>query len=264
MGSACTCNRLTKTIRFDVKTGEGMPVEGTVKNRSAVCLICEAISTLPCIRAEAQVGRMGSIPLVIVAEGQRRRIYVPFNAEHEKIAHSAQPKWKPDEKVTFPSHDVDCLPIYGMYTWGDAFTPRQLVALSTFSDLISEVKERVHTNAVVVGLSVDGIPLNEEGKDATAYADAVATYLALAVSKSADYWSSLCIWRSDPKNLGVEHVFTRQAIQMVWDYAEANPFSESSGNWLNNVAWIAKSVENAADGIASKVTQRDALQRSTD
>ena len=101
------------------------------------------------------------------------------------------------------------------------FTDRQLLALATFADMVSEARTRVIRDS--------------DGSDE--YADAVALFLGLLVSKSADYWSNLCVWRSDPKNLGIGHVFSRQALSMAWDFAEGNPFSTSSGSWGSSQRW---------------------------
>ena len=110
---------------------------------------------------------------------------------------------------------------------GDAFTPRQLVALTTLSDLVEETRERIRQDAVVVGIADDGTPLRDGGTGATAYAAAVGVHLAFAVDKSAVYWNSFCPWLNQPKNEIVGNSFGRQALQMVWDYAEANPLCDS-------------------------------------
>ncbi len=144
-------DKTNKTVRFEVRIGEGEAPDGTMKNRAARCLTCEGQAQLPYIRDEAQAGRMSEMPLAIVAEGKRGRVYFPPDPEHESIARSANPTWKPDQLVTTPCHDVDRLPMYGMYTWGDAFTPRQLVALTTFSDLVGEARERVLQDAKAAG-----------------------------------------------------------------------------------------------------------------
>ncbi|HEX6551402.1 MAG TPA: hypothetical protein VF026_01465, partial [Ktedonobacteraceae bacterium] len=130
-------------IRFQVRTGKGQPQGGTVNRQGAHCIACKTTIPLNYIRTEAQAGQMQVAPLAIVVEGQKSRVYLASSSEHEKVAHNAKPTWKPEELVTTPSHDVDRLPMYGMYTWGDAFTPRQLVALTTFSDLVQEAREKV-------------------------------------------------------------------------------------------------------------------------
>jgi len=234
-------NSTNKRISFRVKTGEGTPPEGTFKNRAASCLVCKSISNLPYIRSEAQAGRMKTILVAIVGEGQRGRIYLPPDDEQEELALGAIPNWKPEERVTTPSHDVDRLPMYGMYTWGDAFTQRQLLALTTFTDVIKLTREKVIQDAIAFGLKDDRLSLTEGGNEATAYADAVATYLAFAIDKNADWCSSICTWI--PSIEGVKQTFARQALPMTWDFAETNPFSNSTGNFVNHLEWVAKMIE---------------------
>jgi putative DNA methylase len=179
--------------------------------------------------------------IAIVAEGDRGRVYVEPTAEHEAMARKTKPAWKPD--VEFFQQALGFrVGNYGMTKWSDLFTDRQLVALTTFSDLVGEVRDRARRDAVAAGLPDDTTPLSDGGAGASAYAEAVAVYLAFGVSKSADYWSNLCTWRSDPKNLGVGHVFARQAISMTWDFAEGNPLSNSSGNFSVSLDWIARVV----------------------
>lgn len=142
-------------------------------------------------------------------------------------------------------------PLYGLTTFGDVFTNRQLVALTTFSDLVTEARERVQQDALAAGLPDDPSGLEEGGTGARAYADAVAVYLGMIVSKSADYWSSLCSWHNSGEK--VRNTFGRQAIPMVWDYADTNPFSDSSGNWMAMVNWLSGALETLPgrpDGLA--------------
>ena len=145
-----------------------------------------------------------------------------------------------------------------MTTFADLFTDRQLVALTTFSDLVGEVRQRIHLDAVAAGMPDDGVPLREGGTRATAYAEAVGVYLACGISRSADFWSNLCIWANQPKNELVTHLFGRQAIPMAWDYAEASPFSNSGGIFEKNLSFIAKTVVNLTGTISGYVDQVDA------
>ena len=175
-------DREAKEVRFEVKTGEGLPIDGTVNSRAATCLICSTVTPLHYVRAEAQQGRMEATSLAIVAKVGRGRKYLSPNEQHEQIARSAKPEWKPEEKVTTLSHDVDRLPMYGMSSWGDAFTARQLVALTTLTDQVAEARQRALQDALAAGLPEEGTPLEKGGIGAQAYADAVATYLAEARS----------------------------------------------------------------------------------
>src|SRR5260370_41518579 len=122
----------------------------------------------------------------------------------------------------------------------DLFPPRQLVALTTFCDLVQEAREKVLADTQQAGMSVDGISLNDSGIGANAYADAVATYLAIALDKGADYWSTICSWHAGRDT--IRNTFARQAIPMIWDFAEANPFTDSTGNFHRAVDWVAEGI----------------------
>jgi len=247
-------DREAKTVRFGVRSGAGKPPEGTVKNRSVTCLVCGLVTALPYVRSEAQAGRMGRQPLAIVADGHKGRAYVAPNGEHERVARSATPPWRPEETVTAPSHDVDRLPMYGMPTWGDAFTPRQLVALTTLSDLVGVARQQVLRDAGAAGLSDDGASAWDSEATAAGYADALATYLAFGISKGTNLWSSIAGWMSDRGAL--RETFARQAIPMTWDYAEANPFSESGGNYsmfIDRIADVIAALPAEPPGTAKQV-----------
>ncbi|MBK7015118.1 MAG: DUF1156 domain-containing protein [Sulfuritalea sp.] len=255
------------SYRFSVKVGKPQDAEGaklgtTAGKRAAFkCLMSCVPVTYDHIREEGKAGRMGAKLMAIVAEGDRGRVYLAPTLEMEAIALTAQPTWRPETTLPVNPRDFKT-PNYGLITFADLFTPRQLVALTTFSDLVAEARERVKADAIAAGLPDDGLALAKVGAGATAYADAVAAYLGFGVSKSADYWSSICTWRSDPKNLGVGHVFSRQAVPMAWDYAEGNPFSASSGNYLVSLDWIVR-VINCLPGVASGfVQQADAQSQS--
>ena len=243
-------------VRFEVRAGIGKPREGTVNRRGATCLCCGTSAPLPYVRLEAQSGRMERIPLATVVHGPAGRIYFPPDPEHEKTARSARPQWKPEEKVTTPSHDVDRLPMYGMYTWGDAFTPRQLVALTTFSDLVGEARERVRRDAVAGGLPDDYMSLEANGRGATAYADSVAVYLTFAVDKMTTTNCTLCTWQTEPTRLVA--AFGRQALQMVWDYAEANSFGDAAGDYRLGIGSLTEVLDRLSPGKRGQVLQLDA------
>src|SRR5258708_17835259 len=183
---------------------------------------------------------MNSQLMAIVAEGQRGRVYLSPNQEHVFIAAQAKPSGVPETDL--PEQAIGFrVQLYGMKKHRDLFTPRQLVALTIFSDLAQEAREKVLKDASVASLPVDGVSLNDGGTEANAYADAVATYLAIMVDRCADYWSSLCSWHTTGEK--VSHTFTRQAIPIVWDFTEANPLSRSSGNFQGAINWVADVIE---------------------
>ena len=234
--------------RFSVKVGKPQNAEATKNGTSAGkraafrCMMSGVPLPYDYIRKEGQAGRMGERMMAIVAEGQRGRVYLAPTQEMEEIALTAEPSWKPETLLPDNGRDFKT-PNYGLVTFGDLFTARQLVALNTFSDLVQEARERVTADALAAGRSDDGVPLREGGVGGGAYADSVGTFLGFGSSKSADYWSNICTWRSDPKNLGVGHVFARQAIPMTWDFAEGNPLSSSSGNFLVSLDWITRCID---------------------
>ena len=247
--------------RFTVKMGtppESIHAGTTAGKRAAfICLLSKSPIDYNHIRTEGKAGRMGQRLMAIVAEGVRGRIYLSPTPEQIAIAESAKPDWSPEMELPNNPRDFKT-PNYGLTKFGDLFTPRQLVALTTFSDLVLEAIAKVRADAVAAGMTDDGIGLDQVGAGATAYAQAVGVYLGFGLAKSSDYWSSICTWRSDPKNLGIGHVFSRQAVPMVWDFAEGNPLSDSSGNWLVSLDWITRAIEMFAATSVGRATQSDA------
>ena len=149
-------------------------------------------------------------------------------------------------------------PLYGMTTYGDLFTPRQLVALTTFSDLVTEAQARIRRDAIAAGVPDDDRPLCDGGTGATAYAEAVGVYLGLSVSRQANRSSNLNFW--DPLGAKIQQVFARQALPMVWDFVESNPFSDSSGSFVGQVRYLSKVVSLSPRGVRSATAaQHDAM-----
>jgi putative DNA methylase len=205
------------------------------------------------IKAEGKAGRMGARLMAIVAEGERGRVYLPPTPEHEAAAKKAKPEWKPDGAFVEDARAFTPF-IYGLGEWQKLFTDRQLVALSSFSEIIADVSKRARKDAIAAGFA-DGERL-EKGDGATAYAEAVATYMALAVDKSADYWSTICSWHSS-KEL-IRNTFGRNALAMVWDYAETNPFSSSAGNASSGIEWSEKALKLLPANKVGLAAQGDA------
>ena len=224
-------------IRFEVKTGKGKAPEGTVNRKGATCIACGSPVPFDHVRSEGKAGRMDAQLMAIVAEGKNGRIYLSPNEEHKEIAASAQPEWKPDADLPHNPRDFKT-PNYGMKTFADLFTPRQLVAITTFSDLVSEAREKIKADAVAAGMADDGLPLNDGGTGATAYADAVATYLGAGVSKLTDYNCNLVTWSQSRDQAA--HAFTKQALPMTWDYTEVCPFAGAAGDLQVTLRGIAE------------------------
>jgi len=241
--------------RFKIRKGFGRARRGTVNRRGATCLCCNAPVPFDHIRSEGRSGRIGQRLMAIVAEGHNARFHLFASKEHEAIAMNAKPNWMPETNL--PGQALGFrVQLYGMTKHANLFTSRQLVALTTFSDLIKDVHRQICKDAVRAVMPDDRKGLSKGGNGATAYADALAIYLAFAVDRGADYWSSLAIWAGD----FIAHTFGRQTLSMIWDFAEANPFSSSTGNWLGAVDWIARVVDKIPCGIPSNIRQHDAAK----
>ncbi len=225
-----------KRVRFEISGPNGVPREGTVSRTGAVCLLCNTPVPLSYIRAEGKAGRMGAQLMAIAAEGKRQRYYLPPDEEHEKTAGVPRPDDVPDAEIPHNPRYLTA-PNYGMCTWADLFTNRQLTALVAFTDLVHEARERV---------IADGGEPN--------YADAVAIYLSFALSKIADNSSSLCVWMYMPSKEGTAHTFARAAIPMVWDYAEGNPFRTGPCDFAESCVWISRVLDDLP-GPGSRISR---------
>lgn len=219
------------------------------------CLLSNVPITYDYIRQEGRAGRLGTRMMAIVAEGDRERVYLNPTQEMEKVARSAKPDWRPEMELPNNPRDFKT-PNYGLTTFGDLFTERQLVALTTFSDLAQEVRKRIEQDAVATGMSTDGLGLEAGGTGARAYAEAVGVYLGFAIDKCADYWSSICTWHNSGEKM--RNTFGRQAIPMTWDYAEGNPFSKSSGNWMAMIDWTWSALAALPAELSSSAALEDA------
>ena len=251
--------------RFTVKVGMPQDPEkarlGTTagKRHAFKCLMSGVPVTYDHIRAEGKAGRMRERLMAIVAEGERGRVYLAPTTEHDAAARQARPDWRPD--VYLPANPRDFkTPNYGLAAFSDLFTPRQLVALTTFSDLVTEARARIRPDAIAAGIPDDGRPLREGGTGATAYSEAVGVYLVFAVDKVADYWSSICTWHVSGEK--IRNTFGRQAIPMTWDYAETNPLSSCTGNWMAMVDWVWKCIDILPDTYLGVCAHADASLQS--
>ena len=256
--------------RFTVKVGTPRDAEaaknGTKLARGSnfKCLLSGTPIAGDYIKTEGNAGRMNARLMAIVAEGERGRVYLAPTLEHESAVGKATPNWLPEgetpSQLTGGGAQANR---YGLKTWASCFTPRQLMALTTFSDIVQEARERARRDVLAAGLPDDGKPLRDGGAGASAYADAVGVYLACGISRSADFWSSLCIWANQPKNELVTHLFGRQAIPMAWDFAEANPFSGSGGNFTKNLSYVAMGIDYLAGSALGHALQVDAATNGT-
>lgn len=263
------------SYHFTVKVGKPKDAEaaknGTKLARANfACLMSGAPISGDYIKAEGKAGRMGARLMAVVAEGARGRVYLAPTPQQVSAATKAKPEWKPEGDIPTRMTGGNCTP-YGLTTWGGLFTDRQLVALTTFSDLIGEAIEQIKRDAIAAGLPDDNKPLSEGGSGATAYAEAMSAYLALMVSRSADRHNTICSWDMGPtsaksstgspaRSASIRNAFSRQALPMSWDFAEGNPFSESATNFLDAANWIAKVLDRLRPAGGGSARQHDAAR----
>jgi putative DNA methylase len=232
----------TKTIRFQVHRTDVTPPEATVNRRGARCLVCNTPVPLDHVRAEGRAGRISNQLMAIVAEDGRGRTYLQPNSEQEQIAASAEPADAPETELPDKALGFR-VQVYGMTRHRDLFTPRQLVAMLAFCDLVRKARDQV----IADGASSE-------------YADAIATYLAFAVDKMTDTNTTLCTWQVNPPRLRA--TFGRQALPMTWDFAEANVFGDAAGDYQRCVGSLSEVLDALPLGRPGTATQIDATSPS--
>ena len=250
--------------RFEVRSGalskadEAKLKEGTIgRSSGGKCILTGTSMPFSYIREQGQSEGLGARLMAIVADGERSRVYLSPTDEHATAAESAKPAWEPEGELPNNPRDFKT-PNYGLRTFASLFTPRQLVALTTFSDLVAEVREKALADASSAKLPEDTRRLHEGGAGAIAYADAIATYVAFAVDRMAFYNSSLCGWL--PKDNAMGKSMPKQALAMSWDFAEGNALGKSSAGVLTCVRAVADCIESCEAQGAGSVTQASATE----
>lgn len=252
--------RVEFTIGHDRSLAPAAASDGTMRGRAgAECVACGSAASMDHIKSEGMAGRLGAALMAVVGEGSRQRVYVAPTADHVESAAVACPSDVPEQELGFDPRNL-WTPAYGLTRFADLFTNRQLVALTTFSDLVTEARELVRADALAAGVP-EGDRLESGGTDAAAYADAISTYLGLAVSRLTDYQSSITTWASNPQMEILRNVFARQAIPMAWDFAEGNPFGPSSGTLEIMLAAVVRAIQLLPARAVGSAIQADASSR---
>ena len=252
--------------RFTVKIGKPKDEEAA-KNGTKIgrgghfqCLMSGTPIPVTYIREQGLSGTLGERMMAVVAEGSNGRVYLAPDAVAIAAASAAVPVWKPEQEINYNPRDIRTQ-LYGLMTYGDLFTPRQLVALTTFCDLVQEAREQVRQDGIAAGLSADGKGFADGGAGAKTYADAVALYLGMAISKLADAQSSLCRWK--PTMDQSIATFGRQALPMVWDYSEANVFGDMAGDPLVSLTNMMRVLDQLPASPPGHVLQSDAQSQTS-
>ena len=243
----------TQSIRYEVRIG-GVPFESSSSRQGFTCLGTGSSIPFSYIREEAQAGRMKSDLMAVVCDGPNGRVYLSPTAEQSPHVDFEIPDFLMGSPQGKAANDVLK---YGISSWGEMFSARQLRALTTFSDLLEEVHNAIVSDAI--SLDNDSTPLRDGGSGRIAYADAVVTYLAFVIDKCTDFWSTICTWNAP--NGQLRYTFSKQAIPMTWDYAEINPFSKKMGSWDAMLRGVLKGIEVLPINGEVNIRQRDARAR---
>jgi len=252
--------------RFEVRTGdllaedEAQLKKGTIgRSGGGVCALTGSAMPFSYIRQEGKGVGLGNRLMAIVADGKKGRIYLSPTADQVAIADRAQPQWVPDGELPNNPRDFKT-PNYGLTTFASLFTPRQLVALTTFSDLVAEAREKALQDAVAAGRATDPTPLHEGGTGAIAYADSLATYLGFAVSKVSTRCCTLAIWEIGMGRLA--GAMGRQALPMQWSFAETNPLAGAGGDIAGTAKSVAENLSVLGYGAPANIAHCNA-QKTT-
>lgn len=246
-------------VEFDIghDPKEAPEVDGTMSGRrGGVCIACGTAIPMAHVKAQGADSGLGATLMAVVGAGKRARHYVAPTLQHIAAATNVPDVEGPTQELPYDPRNI-WTPPYGLTRYAHLFTNRQLVALTTFSDLVGEAREKVLADALAAGMPA-GACLADGGSDAEAYADAVATYLGFALSRSTNKNSTICSWDSSTKMEAVRSVFARQALPMSWDFAEANPFASSSGSFIEDVGWVTSALDRTPATCKGTAAQADA------
>lgn len=215
--------------------GEVPPSAKVSRGAKFKCLHCNEIISDDYVKIEAQKNRMTSKMMAVIAEGKKGKIFRTPTENDLNCAEIGKPVDYPDGALSDDRRAIWC-PLYGLDTFSKLFTNRQLTLLATYCESLKEVIAQVEKDFIKCGLPDDGMHLNSGGSGAKAYSEAIGVYLSFAIDRLANYSSTLNGWSGE----FIIQTFGRQGLPMLWDYIEANPFSNSTGNWDGAIDWIVK------------------------
>lgn len=244
----------SRKVAFDPSRDGSEPFSNVISKRGATCIFCRELIPLKYIRDAACQKGLGKMLMGAVLSRGGRKKFVGSDAIASTVVEPSLPESLLDVELTINSRHMGP-PVYGLSRHRDLYTHRQLKTLATLASSIKEIRDVVLRDAVTSGLPKDGIRLENGGRGADAYADAIATYLAIAVSRLADRCSTLAFWQVDET---IGHVFVRPALPMTWDFVEVNPFSDSAGSFANCIDSISKTIVKLPDSDNASIEMADA------
>ena len=243
-----------KKIKFVVHEGNANR-EGNVKRSGATCACCGTPIHFSYIREEGKNHRLNAQMMAVVAEGKGQRIYI--SPDDEQIIVAQVEKNNDVSLGTLAYYPGYINPVaYGLEQIEDLFSSRQFNMLVKLSDLVNDVRKKIEKDAILAGMPNDHIPLRNGGRGALAYSEAVSVYLSFAVDRQVDLSSSISSWIN---TIGaIRNTFGMTGISMSWDYAESNPFSNSTGCFSNMLKWVYKCLKELPATGFGEASQQDA------
>jgi putative DNA methylase len=235
-------------VEFKLERGAKGPSDSPKQGRGAnfKCIGCDSLISDLYIKDRGKKFGFGSRLMATVLEAVGKRAYLAGNSDQEALASVELPNGLPEDELAHDPRSLWCVN-YGLTRFRDLFRPRQLLALSTFSEVVSNLHDRISSDAKSAGLSENR---------AEEYSRAITLYLGLAVGRCADYNSDICSWIVNRET--IRNTFGRQSIPMTWDSAEANILGNTTGNWLGQVQWIAKVIEQTVARTQTHISQANA------
>lgn len=247
-------------IHFEIRNGSCQKDSASNKigKQGAIfrCPVCGSLTTDSYVKQMGQDHQLGAQMIAVVVDTQAGKKYLVPSPAQEAAANVPIPDDIPHGDIPDNPHWFSP-PGFGLTSYSDLFSPRQLTFLTTACNLLAEVQDKVASDALAAGMSTAGGSLAEGGTGALAYGQAVSIYLAFVIDKLADSNSTICTWRTTGGSL--RNTFGRQAIPMTWTYAEGNPFSSITGNFETALKNVVSAIKKLPGGGQVTVDQNDAV-----
>ena len=249
-----------KQAIFKISEGLAKNLQGTINRNGAICPHCGASIDYPALRNTMSNGEFGDKLMAIVLESPNGRIYVEANNSQSPYYENSEYDF-PTTKLTGKA--IGNIGLYGFTETSKLFTKRQLLMLSTLSELIPDIRNQVIEDAMNKLLN-DSLRLSKGETGTIAYADAISVYLSFVIDRLSGYNNTCCSWDSSLQK--IRTIFSRQAIPMVWDYVESNPFCDSTGSFTNMFTGIVKALkelpnlEKCGEAVQWDATQDNGLR----
>ncbi len=246
-------------LKFRVNYGKCPKEKQTVKigkGASFKCCFCGSVSEKSYIRDQFVEKKVRNGMMAVVSEYRGSRVFLSPSAEDIIASEQANPQWVPEDYMNTDTPDLVSGRGYGITQWNELFTDRQLATLTTISDLISSIQPIIERDAISAGMANDHIQLSSGGNGALAYSEAIAVYLTFGLSRLTNIFNAMCRWESSREQSLT--LFSRQAIPMIWDFAENNPFAGAAGDFTVSLGSIVRVVENFTQNNMGYAGQRDA------